>query len=175
MPVLGQTGLSVSVYTFRTSLVSTAEKDSHAPAATRQWNDADLRIRAPKTKLGPDRVLTQGQRWSQGLDIKSDVRRTSDDSRRSVLVWIHGGALINGHRETVNNRIGQWADKAGYVLVSIDYRLAPETRLPEIIRDMEDALSWIRSEGPRMFHTDTAKIAVAGGSAVGYLTLTAGF
>lgn len=92
-----------------------------------------------------------------------------------MLVWIHGGALINGHRETVNNRIGQWADKAGYVLVSIDYRLAPETRLPEIIRDMEDALSWIRSEGPRMFHTDTAKIAVAGGSAVGYLTLTAGF
>jgi acetyl esterase/lipase len=61
------------------------------------------------------------------------------------------------------------------VLVSIDYRLAPETQLPEIIKDVEDAFVWIADKGPALFHADPKRIAVAGGSAGGYLTLTAGF
>jgi acetyl esterase/lipase len=62
----------------------------------------------------------------------------------------------------------------GYVLVSLDYRLAPETQLPGIIEDIEDAFRWLRTEGPRQFHIDPDRIAVAGGSAGGYLTLVAG-
>jgi acetyl esterase/lipase len=64
---------------------------------------------------------------------------------------------------------------AGCVVVSIDYRLAPETMLPEIIADLEDALRWIRAKGPELFGADPERIAVAGGSAGGYLTLTSGF
>jgi acetyl esterase/lipase len=108
------------------------------------------------------------------LEIKADVYRPADDTARPVLVWIHGGALIMGHRESVPTRIAQWASNAGYGVVSIDYRLAPETRLAEILRDVEDAFAWIRSEGPRLFHANTARIAVAGGSAGGYLTLATG-
>ncbi len=110
-----------------------------------------------------------------GLPIKADVLRPNDTSLRPVLVWIHGGALIMGHREGIGSQVKQWALDAGYALVSIDYRLAPETRLPEIIRDVEDAFAWVRQEGPRLFHADPARIAVAGGSAGGYLTLTSGF
>ncbi len=109
------------------------------------------------------------------LQVRADVYRPSDDSIRPVLVWIHGGALINGHREGIATQVKQWASVAGYVLVSIDYRLAPETQLPEIIRDVEDAFTWVRQEGPRLFRANPARIAVAGGSAGGYLTLTAGF
>ena len=64
---------------------------------------------------------------------------------------------------------------AGYAVVSIDYRLAPETKLPQIIEDLEDAFRWIRSEGPALFGADTTRIAVMGSSAGGYLTLTSGF
>ncbi len=109
------------------------------------------------------------------LQVNADVYRPSDDSIRPVLVWIHGGALINGHREGIATQVKQWASVTGYVLVSIDYRLAPETQLPEIIRDVEDAFTWVRQEGPRLFRANPARIAVAGGSAGGYLTLTAGF
>jgi acetyl esterase/lipase len=63
----------------------------------------------------------------------------------------------------------------GYVLISIDYRLAPETKLPAIIEDVEDAFRWLRSEGKKLFRIDPDRIAVAGGSAGGYLTLTTGF
>jgi len=109
------------------------------------------------------------------LPIKADVYRADDDGLRPVAVWIHGGALINGHREGISGRVKQMMLDAGYVLVSIDYRLAPEAKLPAIIEDLEDALLWVHREGPRLFRADTHKIAVLGGSAGGYLTLTAGY
>jgi acetyl esterase/lipase len=109
------------------------------------------------------------------LAIKADVYRHQDDVTRPAAVWIHGGALIMGHRAEINGRVKQYLLDAGYVLISLDYRLAPETKLPEIIHDLEDAFDWIRREGPRLFQIDPTRIAVVGGSAGGYLTLTSGF
>ncbi len=83
------------------------------------------------------------------LEIKADVYRPKDDKRRPVVVWIHGGALILGNR-AVGGRIKQNVLDAGFALVSIDYRLAPETKLPAIISDVEDAFRWIREKGPEL-------------------------
>lgn len=109
-----------------------------------------------------------------GLPIRADVLRPDDRQTRGVVVWIHGGALINGHREGVSDRVKQWAAASGLALVSIDYRLAPETKLPEIIGDVEDAFAWIRRDGPRLFQADSKRLVVTGGSAGGYLTLVTG-
>jgi acetyl esterase/lipase len=79
-----------------------------------------------------------------------------------------------GGREGVNGRVKKMFLDAGYTIVSIDYRLAPETKLPAIIEDVEDAFKWIREKGPELFHIDSSRIAVLGGSAGGYLTLTTG-
>lgn len=108
------------------------------------------------------------------LEIKLDVHRINDDRTRPVAVWCHGGALINGGREGIG-RAGRELVEAGYCVVSIDYRLAPETKLPEIIADLEDVFRWIRKNGAEKFNGDTGKIAVLGGSAGGYLAMTAGF
>jgi acetyl esterase/lipase len=108
------------------------------------------------------------------LAIKADVYRQPNDAARPVVVWIHGGALIMGHREAVDRRLKDAVLELGYALVSIDYRLAPETQLPDIIADLEDAFRWVREKGPQLFRADPARIAVAGGSAGGYLTLVAG-
>ncbi len=109
------------------------------------------------------------------LEIKADVYQYADQKTRPVVVWIHGGALINGHRAGISGRVRQMAFDIGYVLVSIDYRLAPETKLPGIIEDIEDAFKWLRKDGPKLFHIDPGRIAVTGGSAGGCLTLTAGY
>lgn len=108
------------------------------------------------------------------LEIKADVIREADERPRPVVVWLHGGALINGHRESVPARLKEAMLAAGYAIVSLDYRLAPETQLPEIIADVEDGLRWVDERGPELFHALRGKTAVAGGSAGGYLTLTAG-
>jgi len=65
--------------------------------------------------------------------------------------------------------------KAGYVVVSIDYRLAPETKLAAILDDVKDAFAWARADGPKTFGARIDRIAVLGGSAGGYLTLTCGY
>ncbi len=109
------------------------------------------------------------------LEIKLDLHRVGDEALRPLVVWIHGGALINGHREGVSRRVRAMLLDEGYAIVSIDYRLAPETKLPAIIEDLEDAFRWLRKEGRKRLRVDTARIAVMGGSAGGYLTLTAGY
>lgn len=109
------------------------------------------------------------------LDIHADVYRPATDEVLPVVVWIHGGALIMGHREGVSGRVRDWAKENGCALVSIDYRLAPETKLPLIIEDLEDAFRWIRGKGAKQFHLDPKRIAVTGGSAGGYMTMTAGY
>lgn len=108
------------------------------------------------------------------LDIKADVYRTDDMQLQRVAVWIHGGALIMGNREGIDRTLKASLLEAGYTLVSIDYRLAPETKLPDIIADVEDAIKWVRTDGPRLFQIEPTKIAVLGGSAGGYLTLATG-
>src|SRR5690606_33255179 len=70
------------------------------------------------------------------LEIKADVHRFDDQEIRPVIVWIHGGALIMGGRERINRQLQHLAG-VGAIIVSIDYRLAPETKLPAIVSDVE--------------------------------------
>jgi acetyl esterase/lipase len=107
--------------------------------------------------------------------IQADVYRAPGEAVRPVIFWIHGGALIMGNRRGINATQLEKYVGAGYTVVSIDYRLAPETKLPAIIEDVQDAYRWTREKGPELFHADPNRIAVVGHSAGGYLTLMCGF
>jgi acetyl esterase/lipase len=106
--------------------------------------------------------------------IKADVFGAGEQMR-PVVMWIHGGALIMGNRAGIDPALRDALVKAGCVVVSIDYRLAPETKLPGILEDVADAYRWLRDKGPQLFKADPDRIAVMGGSAGGYLTLTTGY
>jgi acetyl esterase/lipase len=136
---------------------------------------ATFLLAAPSASRAEVRKATHTYKKAGDLEIKADVYRENDDQKRPVVVWIHGGALIMGHRESIPGWLKSACQESGYVLVSIDYRLAPETQLPEIIADLEDAFRWIHDKGPDLFHADPDRLAVVGGSAGGYLTLTAGY
>ncbi|HEX3726377.1 MAG TPA: alpha/beta hydrolase, partial [Pirellulales bacterium] len=71
--------------------------------------------------------------------IELDVYPPSGSEPRPGVVWIHGGALIMGSRHGVPGDIARLCRERNYVLVSIDYRLAPEVKLPAIIEDLRDA------------------------------------
>ena len=107
--------------------------------------------------------------------IKVDVYRPDDLRVRPVVFWIHGGALIFGNRTVIRTAQLERYIQAGFTVVSIDYRLAPETKLPEILEDLRDAYAWVRTKGPELFRADADRIAVVGHSAGGYLTLCAGY
>src|SRR5262249_15134230 len=77
-----------------------------------------------------------------GVKVQADVYRVADAKVRPVVVWIHGGALIMGSRSGVPANLLELCQRENYVLVSIDYQLAPEVKLPAIIADLKDALGW---------------------------------
>lgn len=110
------------------------------------------------------------------LEIKADVYRAPGHELHPVLLWIHGGALIMGSRRNLEEGRKKHLERylsEGWTVVSIDYRLAPETRLPQIWEDVRDAYAWIRRDGPKLFGADARRIGIVGGSAGGYLTLLA--
>ncbi|MBI5092849.1 MAG: alpha/beta hydrolase [Candidatus Hydrogenedentes bacterium] len=109
-----------------------------------------------------------------GLDIRADVYPGDGGAAAPVLVWIHGGALIMGNRRCLHPALSALCSEAGYAHVSIDYRLAPETKLPAILEDVCDAFDWIRGPGAAQFGFDPARVAVVGHSGGGYLALMSG-
>jgi len=109
-----------------------------------------------------------------GLDIHADVYPSAGPSPAPVLVWIHGGALIMGNRRCVHPALSALISEAGNAQVSIDYRLAPETKLPSILEDVCDAFAWVRGPCAERFGLDANRVAVVGHSGGGYLALMAG-
>lgn len=106
--------------------------------------------------------------------ILADVYRAEGEGKRPVLLWIHGGALVMGSREWLPAWQRKLFQERGITVVSIDYRLYPGTKLPEIVQDVRDAYAWIRSKGPELFAADPDRLIVAGHSAGAYLALLAG-
>ncbi len=111
----------------------------------------------------------------EGFVLELDVYLPDDDVRGlPVVVYLHGGALIWGSRERINEaEIAAFASE-GFAYISIDYRLAPETKLMDIQTDIEDALQWVRTEGANIYGLDASRIVVLGKSAGGYLALLSG-
>lgn len=129
----------------------------------------------PAAEIGFTKT-TIAYREVDGHKILADVYRPEDAKIRPVIVWIHGGALIMGNRNLSDNFfLLKFAKAKGYALVSIDYRLAPETKLPEIISDIEEAFHWLGDGGANQLHLNPRRVVVAGESAGGYLTLVTGY
>ncbi|HYV27307.1 MAG TPA: alpha/beta hydrolase [Candidatus Eisenbacteria bacterium] len=113
----------------------------------------------------------------KGDDLQLDVHRLPGDDIRPVVIFIHGGALMGGDKK-MSSRPGSLLEallNAGYVVVSINYRLAPNVKIPAIIEDVRDAYDWVHKRAPKLCRIDPKQIFVMGQSAGGYLTQMTGF
>lgn len=108
-----------------------------------------------------------------GCSIQADIYQ-SEKEDASVVVFIHGGALIWGSRVNLDHRQIALYLEAGFSVVSIDYRLAPESKIASIIEDIQDALIWISTAGAEKYGLNGDRLAVVGSSAGGYLSLMSG-
>ena len=110
------------------------------------------------------------------LALQADVHGADEPggALKPVIMWIHGGCLMLGNRAGIRREQLDRYLNAGFVVVSIDYRLAPETKLTGIVDDVEDAFRWLRREGPGALGIDPDRLGVIGHSAGGYLTLLSG-
>jgi acetyl esterase/lipase len=110
-------------------------------------------------------------------EIHADVYTPEAVAGAPAVLWLHGGGLIFGSRkDLISPRVGyvQRYLALGFVVVAVDYRLAPETKLDAIVEDVKDAYRWVRDIGPQLLGIDAERVAIVGHSAGGYLALTAG-
>lgn len=90
-----------------------------------------------------------------------------------AVVWIHGGGWTGGTKnEARAKEICGTLAAAGYVAVSIDYRLG-DGAWPTNLYDCKNAVRFLRAHATE-YHLDPQRIAVAGGSAGGHLALMVG-
>lgn len=85
-----------------------------------------------------------------------------------VVVYFHGGGWVIGSIESHDGYCRSLANAANCVLVSVEYRLAPEHKYPAAVEDAHAAVRWV-SENPRVIGGKAGPLGVAGDSAGGNL------
>jgi len=84
-----------------------------------------------------------------------------------ALLWIHGGGYVLGSVEGDDVMARNWAKDLNCVVVSVEYRLAPENPFPAPLDDCYAALKWLASEND--LDVDKSRIVIGGASAGGGL------
>ena len=102
-------------------------------------------------------------------DVRLVVYERPERERPSgALVWIHGGGLVMGAPEGGEGLCSRLAAELGIVVVSVDYRLAPEHPFPAGLEDCYAALEWVHDRAGEL-GVDRRRVAVGGDSAGGGL------
>lgn len=108
-------------------------------------------------------VSFQKRRFHQ---VKTDVSIPSVKSGENIIFHIHGGGCVSGSARASRGYCSQIAAESGLMVVSVEYRLAPEHPFPAGLDDVYAAYTGLRETYPN------AKIAVIGESAGAYLALS---
>ncbi|UOE44120.1 alpha/beta hydrolase [Agromyces larvae] len=90
------------------------------------------------------------------------------DAPGPALLWIHGGGLVIGSMAQDDARCLDVAAELGIVVVSVEYRLAPEHPYPAPLDDCDAAWAWLQSVAAAR-RIDPARVAIGGQSAGGGL------
>jgi len=93
---------------------------------------------------------------------------TNTDSLLPALMYFHGGGFVVGNLDTHDALCRALCNQACCVVVSVDYRLAPEHAYPAAALDCIAATRWAHANGAQL-NIDTSRLAVGGDSAGGQL------
>ncbi len=96
------------------------------------------------------------------LDVYYPTAIAQKDTLLPVVVWIHGGGWVSGTKKEASNYYRILAAKE-FVVVSVDYSIAPEKHYPLPLQQVNAALSFFKQNAKR-FHIDAARFFIAGDS-----------
>jgi acetyl esterase len=135
------------------------KEDLNDPVADRR-NSAE-RV-AARTPLDTGDMELDDRTVPGDPDVAVRVYRPRD--AQGALVWLHGGGFVVGDLDTEHPWAALIAQRAGAVVISVNYRLSPEHRFPAALDDAYAVLCWT-SEHAAELGVDPDRIAVGGHSA----------
>jgi acetyl esterase len=130
--------------------------------------------RRPRGVRVEDQVVTIPAGATRAHDVSTDlpirVYRPSDDADapRAVVVNFHGGGFVSGDVHQSEWWCGSIAASADVVVVSVEYRLAPEHKFPVPVEDCYAVTAWVAEHAAEL-EVDLTRLAVMGDSAGGNL------
>jgi acetyl esterase/lipase len=104
-----------------------------------------------------------------GIRIYWPPTRPGDGADSPIVLYFHGGGFVVGDLDTHDGPSRQHAVGADAIVVSVDYRLAPEHPYPAAVEDAWAATLWVAAHAHEI-GADPARMAVAGDSAGGTLS-----
>ena len=133
----------------------------------KELSEAEVAVRSPlPTAMSVQDTHAVGP-LGQRVPIRI-YRRENLAAACGALLFIHGGGFVFGDLESEHDRCVFYAQHSDAVIVSVDYRLAPEFPYPAALDDVTWALDWLVRESPTL-GIDPQRICVGGASAGGAL------
>ncbi len=107
--------------------------------------------------------------WSSpgGEDLLMDVSWPDGPGPFPMVVNIHGGAFFMSTK-AIDEALCRALTNRGYVVLNVNYRLAPQHQFPTLVNDCLGAVIWAKAHAGE-YHGDPTRVAVSGGSAGGNL------
>lgn len=104
--------------------------------------------------------------------MKMDILQPKSDKKLPAIVYVTGGGFINANKDN-GIQLRMHLAEAGYVVASIQYRVAPTGRFPQPLEDVKASIRYLKAHADQ-FGIDPDRVGIVGGSAGGYLTAMAG-
>jgi acetyl esterase len=156
------------------ALLEEAARDGGGPAP------ADLEAQRAGSLATAQRLGGAREPVAEARDVVIDGRLRARAYRPKVtavplgaLVWLHGGGWLMGDLEGFDHVCRALAVASGHVVVSVQYRLAPEHPFPAAVQDARTAVAWALGHGAGQLGYDAGRVAVGGDSAGGNLAASA--
>jgi acetyl esterase/lipase len=107
------------------------------------------------------------------VPLKLNLYQPNKSGRYPAVIQIYGGAWRNGNADH-NEEFSRYLAAQGYVVVSIDYRHAPEHHFPAQLVDVRTAIDYVQKQA-KSWEIDPARIGLIGRSAGGHLATLAAY
>ncbi|HEY9690664.1 MAG TPA: alpha/beta hydrolase [Oculatellaceae cyanobacterium] len=100
------------------------------------------------------------------VNIPIRIYTPKENIQLPILVYLHGGGWVLGDLDGVDHICRSLANQADCIVVSVDYRLAPEHKFPAAVEDAYAVTNWVAKNAADI-NGDETRIAIAGDSAGG--------
>ena len=132
-----------------------------------------VKVETPVIQQISDVVYEQvPMRGYPNVAMKMDILQPKVKDKLPAIVYVTGGGFINANKDN-GIQLRMHLAEAGYVVASIQYRVAPTAKFPQPLEDVKSAIRFLKAHADE-FGIDADRVGIVGGSAGGYLTAVAG-